>query len=298
MATRRILSAIDLRSSAEREGITKTQQTVTALAKILETAGQAEQVRQERQDLDGIATALAGGATITEAIAAAKQKPEFSGGITGLLQRGASAFQPQPGRIGQGIQEDAIGSRLREILSPSLLSREEEREIKLFGQRDRPGAAAVAAPTKQQTQRDRDLAIIGNDKKSDFQKAEARKRLDKDPSQPRNPLPPGGTYDEFLEQAEKEAIGTLKEGGLFGKKAYAAALKLVEDEARKQGFEPKDAKVDFDRWWDARVASERGGVVRRFKTNTVKPRSEFQELDAGDLSDEDLIKILQNKTQK
>ncbi|KKL47156.1 hypothetical protein LCGC14_2338380, partial [marine sediment metagenome] len=149
MATRRILSAIDLRSSAERQGVTRNQQTIQSIAGLFEIAGQAEQVRQDRQDLDRIARALAGGATI-EAIAAAKQKPEFSGGITGGLQRFASAFQPSPGGIGQGIDERAIGSKLSQILNPSLLSPEEERELKLFGQRDRPGAAAVAGPKKQQ----------------------------------------------------------------------------------------------------------------------------------------------------
>ena len=100
MANRRILPTIDLRSTAERQGITRNMQFAQSLANILKTAGRAEQVRQERQTLDRIATAIAGGATTIEAISAvAKQRPEFGGGFTGGLQRVASAFQPSPGRI-------------------------------------------------------------------------------------------------------------------------------------------------------------------------------------------------------
>lgn len=300
-----VLPAIDLRTSEQRAGVTNTQQTVAAIARILQTTGRAEQVRQERQTLDRIATAIAGGATTIEAISAiAKQSPEFSGGFTGGLQRFASAFQPSPGRIGQGIQEDVVGSRLREILSPSLLSPEEQREIKLFGQRERPGAAAVPGPTKQQTQRDRDLAVLANPKKSDFQKAEARKRLDKDPSQPRNPVPTGGTYDEFLKKADENATAAgrpIKEGKLFGKKAYTATLKIVEDEARAQGLDPTGVKVDFDRWWDARVNKEQGpegfGTKGALTTNTLVRRSKFQKVSVEDelknLSDEELKKIIE-----
>ena len=279
---RQILRPIDLRSSAERQGVTRNQQTIQSIAGLFEIAGQAEQVRQDRQDLDRIARALANGETSIEAIAAvAKQKPEFSGGITGGLQRFASAFQPSPGGIGQGIDERAIGSKLSQILNPSLLSPEEERELKLFGQRDRPGAAAVAGPTKQQTQRDRDLATLQSKTKSPISKTEARKRLDKDPSQPRNPVPTGGTYDEFLEQANEEAIEKgrpIKEGKLFGKKAYEATLKIVEDVARSQGLDPKGVKVDFDRWWDARVNKEQGpGIFKGALTpNTLTPRKKFQ----------------------
>lgn len=278
------LSAIDLRTSAEREGITKTQQTIQSLTNILKTVGQAEQVRQERQDLDRIATALAGGASTVEAIAAvAKQKAEFSSGIQGMVQRLGSAFQPSPGGVGQGIDETVIGSKLREILSPSLLSTEEQRELKLFGQRERPGTT-VAAPSKQQTQRDRDLAIIANEKKTDFQKQEARKRLDEDPSLPRKTLPSGKDFKKALEEVEQTAkgtvAGTLKEGKrkLFGKKAYNKLLARLEDLARMSGFEIDGVKTELDRWWDAKVQNERGGKLGGITVNdTLTPRSEFQE---------------------
>lgn len=145
------LRPIDLRTSAEREGITKAQQTAQALNNILQTIGQAEQARQERQTLSRIATAIAGGATTIEAISAvAKQKAQFSGGLPGMVQRIGSAFQPSPGGIERGIHENVIGSRLRQILNPALLSPQEEKEIKLYGQRERaPGLTEIQKLTKQ-----------------------------------------------------------------------------------------------------------------------------------------------------
>ena len=284
------LPTIDLRTSAEREGITKDHQTAMAISNILKTIGRAEQVRQERQDLDRIATALARGMTDIEAIAAvAKQRPEFAGGITGGLQKFASAFQPSPGRIGQGIQEDVIGSRLREILSPSLLTQEEQREIKLFGQRDRTGAASVAKPTKQQTQTDKDLAALFNDNTPPFRKVGIRKRIDEDPTLQRTkkPLPTGRDFSDQLKEVEQEAegsiTGSLKEGKLFGAKAYKKLLEKLEDLGRMANLDLTNVKKELNRWWDAKVNKEQGppgvGTKGAFTTNTLIRRSKFQEID-------------------
>lgn len=254
------LRALDFRTSAEREGITKAQQTAQSISNILKTIGQAEQARQERQTLDRVATAIAGGATTIEAISAvAKQSPGFSGGIPGIIQKAGSAFQPSPGRIGQGIDETVIGSKLREILSPSV--------------------ETVEAPTKQQTQRDRDLAIIANEKKTDFQKQEARKRLDADPSLPRKPLPTGRDFAKELKNITEGTGKTLKDGKLFNEKAYKKLLARLEDLARLNGFDITSVKKELDRWWDARVNKEQGpGLKGSLTKNTLVPRSEFQDI--------------------
>ncbi|KKN74438.1 hypothetical protein LCGC14_0390580 [marine sediment metagenome] len=265
---RQVLPTLDLRTSAEREGITKTQQTVRAIAGILETVGRAEKARRDSETLDRVARALSSGATNIEAIAG--QEPSFGGGLQGVLQKVSGAFQPE-GSMRESILQSIIGQKLKQTLNPPLLTRDEEREKALFGIRDRPGAPTVKAPTKQQSQRDRDLATIENKNKSDFQKDEARKRLDKDPSQPRKPVPSGGTYDEFLNDEDKVK-------GKFGKEAYEATLKIVKDEARLQGMDPKQVKQDFDRWWDARVKEERTSFIGPgiFEKNITTPRAEFQ----------------------
>lgn len=276
MAGRQILRPLDLRTSAEREGITKTQQTVQAIAGILQTVGQAEKARRDSETLDRVARALSAGATNIEAItAAAGQEPQFGGGIKGILQKVSGAFAPQGG-MRESILQNIIGQKLQQALSPPLLTREEGRDKALFGIKDRPGAPTVTAPSKQQTQRDRDLATLANKNKNDLQKEEARKRLDQDPSQPKKPVPPGGTYDEFLDDTDKV-------DGKFGKKAYEAAIRRVEDEARLQSLDPEQVKKDFDRWWDARVKNERTGLLGGALTrNVTTPRSEFQDDFFGD----------------
>ena len=115
---RQILQTLDLRTSAQREGITKRQQTMQAIANILKTVGQAEKDRREGQQLDRVARAIAGGATTPEAIlAVANQPPEFGTGITGALQKFGGAFQPSSGGMGQGIQQAIIGQALQQALT-------------------------------------------------------------------------------------------------------------------------------------------------------------------------------------
>ncbi len=269
-----VLPAIRLRRPTEG-----TQRGVEQIKNLLRIVGEAENKRRERQTLDRIVRAIGAGQTDIEAIASvAREEPTFGGGFRGGLQKIAGLFGGEGGGIESQIQQSIIGNALQKALSPpgqipsglEPVGATRGPTGQVTTRFERPGVGGVAAPTKQQTQRDRDLAVIGNDKKSDFQKAEARKRLDKDPSQPRNPIPEGGNFDEFLVDEEKEK-------GKFGKRAYDATLQRVEDEARKQGLNPKDAKADFDKWWDARVKNERTGALGGALTkNVTTPRSEFQ----------------------
>lgn len=110
---RPILPLIDFRTTAEREGVTKRQQTVQAIANILKTVGAAEKVRRDRQILDKITRAISGGATNIEAIAAvASQGPEFGTGLPGILQRIGGAFEPPGGGMRQGIQQAIVGQAI------------------------------------------------------------------------------------------------------------------------------------------------------------------------------------------
>lgn len=107
---------LDLRTQAQRQGISRTQQTAQAIADILKTTGKAAQVWRERQTLDRITRAISEGATTVEAIAAAtRQEPQFSTGIPGALQRFGGAFQPSTG----GMQQAIIGNVLQQALEQS-----------------------------------------------------------------------------------------------------------------------------------------------------------------------------------
>lgn len=283
-----ILSPIDLRSPDERAGFSKSERLSQSLSGIFQAIGKSEEARREREQLDRISRAIAGGASTVEAIQAAAAEPtQFSPGLRGGLQKFAGAFQPGGGAP-SGTERSIFNAGLQGALAPPpLLSREEERDLKIFGQKDRPGepslltpeqekeaalieaglkprasataAAGVDKPTAQQTQRDRDLSTVGSDTKTPFQKNEARERLDKDPSQPRNPIEPGGTYEEFLDNETKE-------NGKFDEAAYNTALTLAQDEARIRGGDPESLKQDFDRWWDEQVKESTGNresVLRR-----------------------------------
>ncbi len=115
------LSPIDIRTPQQRSGITNEQRNIQAITSILQTLGQGERVRRERQTLDRITRAIGEGATTIEAIAAAaKQDTQFGGGVSGILQRIGGAFQPPGGGGGieQGIQQSIIGNALRRASTP------------------------------------------------------------------------------------------------------------------------------------------------------------------------------------
>ncbi|MEE9354744.1 MAG: hypothetical protein V3U75_04065 [Methylococcaceae bacterium] len=277
-----ILSPIDLRSTAERQGITRNMQTAQALARILKTAGRAEQVRQERKTLDRIATAIAGGATTIEAISAvAKQRPEFGGGFTGGLQRLASAFQPSPGRIGQGIQEDVIGSRLREILSPSLLTREEQGKAARIKAGLEPAAGEAPAAFEQtapEKARNRDIKILTDRHKTGgskdqliatpVQQKSARRRMRANPSI--GDIQPGKIdYTEVLKGKPRVKAGALDKA--FGEEAYNQALQEIKDTALAQGATESSVENDFNVWWDKQVEKEKGETFTEFV-----PRQDFK----------------------
>lgn len=266
-----VLPLIDLRTQAQRQGITQNMQFAQSLAKILQTAGRAEQVRQERQTLDRIATAIAGGATTIEAISAvAKQRPEFGGGFTGGLQRLASAFQPSPGRIGQGIDETVIGSRIREILSPSLLTPEEQGKAARIKAGLLPRAGEAPKPFEQKPS-DRalnaDVKILTDrhktgDKKGQLtatpvQQEAARTRLRANPSL--GDIQPGQIdYTEVLEGKPRKGVGFLDDA--FGEEAYNQALQEIKDTALAQGATELSVENDFNNWWDKQVEKEKGDL--------------------------------------
>ncbi|GAG75061.1 unnamed protein product, partial [marine sediment metagenome] len=119
---RQVLPMVDLRTPEQMRGLTKSQRNIQAITGLLQTLGVAEQVRRERQQLDRITRAIAGGATTIEAINAAvnqAKQTQFGTGLQGILQRIGGAFQPSPGGgIGQSIQQMIVGQRLKQALMP------------------------------------------------------------------------------------------------------------------------------------------------------------------------------------
>lgn len=177
MATRQVLPLIDLRGQAERQDPTGSQRSAQMIKTILQTLGQAEKVRRERQTLDRITRAISAGATDIEAIAAAAGgKPEFGTGFQGILQKLGGAFQPQGGGIGQGIQQMIIGEKLKQALAPKkpeLLTDEERKELKLYGKRERPETAGIIEHKRRMEQVTYEKSLLDiNIKKQNLRKAE------------------------------------------------------------------------------------------------------------------------------
>lgn len=134
---RKTLPLIDLRTSAEREGITKQQQTLESISRILQTVGTIEQKRQERQQLDNITRAINAGATSSEAIlAASQQQPQFGTGLQGFFQKMGSRLQPSPGGVTPQIQGSIVSDALQRSLRPK---QEIPEGLEVSGATRRPG---------------------------------------------------------------------------------------------------------------------------------------------------------------
>ena len=229
---RQVMSPIDLRSQAERQGITKTQQTVQAIAGILQTVGAAEQKRRERQTLDKITRAMAGGATIPEAIMAAEGKPEFSSGISGALQKFGGMFQPSPGGMGQSIQQAIIGQKIQTDPLETEHKRAQIESTKALT-KQRQEAAKQELPDRMLRQADRWLRIV-DDVMSEYW------------------YTPEGPYkDKLLKDAQNareramkliEKYGATSEAG----KASLQQLEKIDEEIKQAGGKvspPKTKKV-------------------------------------------------------
>jgi len=156
MATNRLATGVvDLRTPEQRRGLTKEQRNIQAITGLMKMLGEAEQARRESQQLDSISRAMAGGATTIEAINAAvneAKQTQFSGGVPGILQKIGGAFQPPSrGGIGQNIQQTIIGQRLQQaLMPPSLLTTPEQKELALYGKREREEPSLLTDPEQKE----------------------------------------------------------------------------------------------------------------------------------------------------
>ena len=276
---RRLARTLDLRTDEQRKGISAAQRNIGAITDILQTLGKAEQVRRERDQLERVSRAISAGATTPEAILAVTRQPtETSGGFQGILQKLGGAFQPSPGGVQSSILKSILGSQLQTALGPKFSEPTGDFAPGTVTQRAPTGKVSVlqqtgTGPTKQQRQRDSDISTLRNKKKSEFQKEEARARLDKDPSQPKNSVRPDFDFVPFLDDKDKVK-------GKFSKKAHDNALKRAQDAGRTQGFDPKSMEESFENWWDSRVKDETSGFLGgALERNVTLPRSEFQEIE-------------------
>lgn len=265
---------IDLRTQDQRQGITSLQRSAQAIAGILQTIGQAEKVRRERETLDRITRALGEGATTAEAIAAAaRQGPQFGTGIQGILQRVGGAFQPPGGGIGQNIQQSIIGAALKRALTPkpqippglepsgvTVGPRGVTREWAPPKKTQEP-----FEPTKAQARFDTDARTVINEKKPEPTKQAAENRLRKNPKVNQTLVRSAISDKRFLEITKetklKKKIGILDKA--YGPKAYKKALKTAIREGLSEGFTAESTEQVFKDWWDEQV-TKTGGVFKEF----------------------------------
>ena len=218
---RQVMSPIDLRSQAERQGITRNQQTAQAIAEIMKTVGAAEQKRRESQTLDRITRAMAGGATVPEAIMASTQEPEFGTGISGALQKIGGMFQPSPGGMRQNIQQAIMGQAIQ---TDPLDTEYKRAQIKATESltKQRQEAAKQELPDRMLRQADRWLRIV-DDVMSEYW------------------YTPEGPYrDKLLKDAQnarKKAVKLIKRYGATSEagKASLQQLEKIDEEIKQAG---------------------------------------------------------------
>ena len=230
---RQVMSPIDLRSQAERQGITRNMQTVQAIANILKTVGAAEQKRRESQTLQRITRAISGGATTIEAIsAAAGEDPQFSTGIPGALQKIGGLFQPSPGGMGQGIQQAIIGQKIKTDPLETEYLRERIGATKALT-KQRQEATKQELPDRMLRQADRWLRIV-DDVMSEYW------------------YTPEGPYKDKLlkdaQRAREKAIKLIEKYGATSEAGKASLQQLanIDEEIKKAGGKvspPKPQKV-------------------------------------------------------
>ena len=288
---RRILHPIDLRTQEERRGLTSSQRNIQAITSILQMLGQAEKIRRERETLDRVATAIAGGASTIEAIAnIAQQQPQFGTGIQGILQKVAGAFQPQGGGgARQDILKTIIGQRLQQALKPkfdepsgefapgTVTQTSPTGEVDVLQQPAKAGAAQEPfQQTKAETARNRDIRILtnrgakGNLKAPKIQQKAARRRLRQNPSL-QDIVSGQADYTENLKGKPKVKIGIFDKA--FGEEAYNQALQEVKDIGLTEGAIEASVEADFNAWWDRQATEERTRGDRFFE---FVPRENFK----------------------
>lgn len=230
---RDVMSPIDLRSPAERQGFTRNQQTIQAIAGIMQTIGEAEQARRDSQTLTRITRALASGKSMPEAIMATINQPtEFSGGVQGILQKAGGMFQPSPGLMGKNLQQAMIGQAIQTDPLDTERKRAQIESAKALTTQ-RQEATKQALPDRMLRQADRWLRIV-DDVMSEYW------------------YTPEGPYrDKLLKDAQSarekaikliEKYGSTSEAG----KASLQQLESLDKEIEKAGgkvSKPKNGKI-------------------------------------------------------
>jgi hypothetical protein len=160
---------IDLRSPQQRMGISESQQNIEAIGQILQTAGQYEQQRQTRFKLDQIGKLSSQGATLPQIIGILNSQPKFNTGVSGILQKVASMYQPRGNQdaLNQGIL-GAIINRAAGERQPSKIELEQaQADLELTQSRTAANKAA-ATMRQQQAQAEAEAAKPIKKKRSDF----------------------------------------------------------------------------------------------------------------------------------
>jgi hypothetical protein len=104
---------LDLRNQNQRLGITPLQQSSQAIADIFKTLGQAEQQRQQREQLDRITDVISQGGKIQDVLAAINKPTQRDSGFRGILQGIGGAFG---GNTDTGMRESLLNAALSESM--------------------------------------------------------------------------------------------------------------------------------------------------------------------------------------
>ena len=257
---------IDLRTQEEKQGVTGLTKISQALNDALLTLGKGEKVRRERQQLDRVSTAIAGGASTIEAITAAANEPtQFDTGLRGILQKAGGAFGgSQTGGIKRQLQEAIIGQKINQALNPSLLDPSQQKEAAEVKAGLRPRAPATAGTepggqSKNEKNLARDIKILTDKSKDGSFKVNERLRTLAKKRIKANPLKVKigeSDFDDEIKGKPKIKVKGKKFDRAFGKEAYDETLKEAVQEAEDIGISEEAATEGFNQWWDRRAAEK------------------------------------------
>lgn len=205
------------------------------------------------------------------ALKVTEAEPEFAKGLLGGIQRFAGGLRPGPsttltGPIAKGLLDLPTGLR------KDLIKAQIEATRGLATSRVGTGKAA------KKRKRDAALRVIQSDKSTPTQVNEAKDEL----------LTGGllAKINESPEEVDKEFSKIMKgkkriraKGNIldkkFGEEAFGEGLKEAIEAGFEEGVHPESITENFEKWWDAQFAEEKGQPFQKFQD-----RAEFQDVDA------------------
>ncbi len=249
-----------------------------AISSLLKDFRDKETARQDKQQLlDFVKLTQSGMSTEEAAAQVTASQPQFDSGLGGIFQRlGHGGANPQ------SVLNIAIQSQLDKPSDLEAREREAKIEANKALAESRRGKVATDKPTAGQKQRDADIKVLNDKKKTQDQKNEARIRLESNPDL--FDISEVGSeridkeFTKFAKIAKESKKLKIPVPGkildkMFGEEAFNKILQDVTDQGLSEGISPESTEEAFITWWDEQAA--KGDKIKGFGVE-FQPRTKFQ----------------------